>query len=57
MEILIERGTQLDSQNNDGNAALHVAASNQYTECIRVLIHHGCDVNIQVVVTITELSL
>lgn len=50
--MLIERGAQLDSCNNSGKTALHFATSYQLPECMRFLIQHGCNVNIQVVLTL-----
>ena len=46
--MLIAKGAQLDAQTNSGRTALHLAASSQFTECCRLLIDAGCDVNIQV---------
>ncbi len=48
IDMLIERGIQLDSQNLSGWTALHYAVFQQQPECMRKLIHHGCDINIQV---------
>jgi len=48
IDMLIEKGIQLDSQNLSGWTALHYAVFQQQPECMRKLIHHGCDVNIQV---------
>ena len=44
----IAKGVQLDSQNRSGKTALHLAVSNQFTECCYLLIDAGCDVNLQV---------
>jgi len=46
--MLIANGVQLDIQNRSGKTALHLAVSNQFTECCRLLIDAGCDVNLQV---------
>jgi len=46
--MLIERGAHLDSRNHSGKTALHIAVSDQSTDCIRLLIQRGCNVNIQV---------
>jgi len=46
--MLIAKGIQLDCKNRSGKTALHLAVSNQFTECCRFLTDAGCDVNIQV---------
>ncbi len=48
LEILIDRGAQIDSLNDFGHTALHLATYYQFTEGVRLLIQRGCDVNIQV---------
>jgi len=48
VELLIERGANLDSQTNSGKAALHFAVSSVWADGIRLLIKSGCDLNIQV---------
>lgn len=47
--MLIERGAPLDGfVNGAKKSPLHVAIINQFTECARLLIQNGCDVNLQV---------
>lgn len=46
--MLINRGVQLDSQTECGKTALHFAVSHVSTDCIRLLVKGGCDLNIQV---------
>jgi len=46
--MLIAYGVQLDCQNRCGKTVLQLAVSNQFTDCCRLLIDAGCDVNIQV---------
>ena len=45
--MLIEKGADVDVQTECGKTALHIAVSNQLTECSRLLIDAGCDVNCQ----------
>lgn len=48
LELLIAKGVQLDSLSTGGKSALLIAVVNQFTDCARLLVQHGCDVNIQV---------
>ena len=51
LELLIRKGANLDCQNVDGWTPLHVALVCQYKECVmcvRILIQHGCNINLQV---------
>ena len=48
LQVLIEKGAQIDSQTNFGSTALHVAVNNQDTDCVRLLIQRGCNINLQV---------
>lgn len=48
IELLVEKGAQLDSQNNGGMTAVHSAVCCQYTDCLLLLIKLGCDVNLEV---------
>jgi len=50
LEILIERGAQLDALNQTKNSPLDLAIYNQFTSCARLLIQHGCNVNLKVLV-------
>ena len=49
LELLIAKGAQLDSRDHIGRTALHFAVNLEGSECLRLLIHHGCDINIQVI--------
>ena len=55
--MLIANGVQLDYQNRSGKTALHLAVSNQFTECCRLLIDAGCNVNSQVLYCLIHLHL
>lgn len=46
--MLIHKGAQIDSQSNLGSTALHFAVKYQQTDCVRLLIQRGCNVNLQV---------
>ena len=48
LEILIERGAQLDALNQTKNSPFDIAIYNQFTSCARLLIQHGCNVNLKV---------
>ena len=39
---------ELDSKTKSGETAFDMAIANELKECVRLLIKHGCDVNIQV---------
>lgn len=41
------RGAPIDAVNNSKCSALHVAVNKQHAACVRILLHHGCDVNLQ----------
>ncbi|XP_043266609.1 E3 ubiquitin-protein ligase MIB2-like [Venturia canescens] len=47
MEFLLSLGAPNDAVNNGRCSALHVAANIQHSGCVRVLLCHGCDVNLQ----------
>lgn len=47
--MLIEKGADLDVRTDSGTTALHMAVSNQFTECSRLLIHAGCGFNFKVI--------
>lgn len=47
MELLLSRGAAIDSVNNGKCSALHVAVNKQHSECVRTLLRHGCNVNLQ----------
>ena len=52
LEFLLKRNVQLDVQTLRGKTPLHIAVQNNFTELARLLIHHGCDVNVQVCKTL-----
>ncbi len=54
LKLLIENGANLNSKDDDGNTALHLAAWKKFTECSLLLINAGCDVNIQVYLMISK---
>ncbi len=55
--MLIEVKIKLDSRTESGETALDLAINNGHKECARLLILHGCDVNIKVYFTILSLLL
>lgn len=48
LEILMKSGAQLNKQTDLGKTALHFSVSNLNTDCMRLLIQRGCDLNLQV---------
>jgi len=48
MELLLSRGARINALNNGECSTLHVAVNKQHLECVRVLLTHRADVNIQV---------
>lgn len=46
--MLIDKGAQINSQTELGRTAVHLALGYQSKEILRLLIYHGCDVNLQV---------
>ena len=49
LEMLIEAGVKLNSTTSSGETALDIAVAKEYKVCAELLIHHGCNVNLQVV--------
>lgn len=47
MELLLSRGAAINAVNNGRCSALHVAVNKQHAQCVRVLLRHHCDVNLQ----------
>ena len=43
VEFLLEQGENVNSQNNDGNTALHIALRNHYFEMVDLLIKSQAD--------------
>ncbi len=46
--MLLQRNVQLDVLTLSGKTPLHMAVKNRMTESVRLLIHRGSDVNVQV---------
>ena len=47
-EILLGKGASINAVNKGGCSTLHVAVNKQQVKCVKTLLHHKCDVNIQV---------
>lgn len=47
VQLLIDRGTNLDAQDSDGNTVLHIATHRGLAELVPILINGGADVNIR----------
>lgn len=47
MELLLSRGAAINAVNNGKCSALHVAVNKQHAQCVKVLLRHHCDVNLQ----------
>ena len=45
LELLLKKGAQLESCDKAGKTALFIAAANQFTDCLDLLIQYGADVN------------
>ena len=48
MELLLKKGAAIDALNNGECSTLHVAVNKQHLDCVRVLLQHKANVNIQV---------
>ena len=48
LQLLLSKGAKINALNNGGCSTLHVAVNKQHVACVRALLNHGCDVNIQV---------
>jgi len=48
LKLLIERGVNLNSKDDEGKTPLDYAILWKFTECSRLLIDAGCNINIQV---------
>ncbi|OCL05848.1 ankyrin, partial [Glonium stellatum] len=46
VRLLIEKGADVNAKNNEGEAALHLAARNEHALVARLLIAGGADVNL-----------
>lgn len=47
-ELLLQKGAGIDALNKGGCSTLHVAVNKQHLKCVKVLLKHKCNVNIQV---------
>jgi ankyrin repeat protein len=47
MLALLERGADVNAEDNDGRTPLHWAALNNKADCVRVLLDRGADVNVR----------
>ncbi|KJV55798.1 ankyrin repeat family protein [Orientia chuto str. Dubai] len=47
IKLLLEHGTNIDSQNLLGETALHISTSKGYIDAIKTLIQHGSNINLQ----------
>lgn len=47
MDILLQNGANINAVNKGGCSTLHVAVNKQHLDCVKVLLDHNCDVNIQ----------
>ena len=45
MRALIEKGADVNTENNNGETPLHVSATNGHLEVVRALLEKGADVN------------
>jgi E3 ubiquitin-protein ligase mind-bomb len=48
MELLLQKGANINALNNGECSTLHVAVNKQHQDCVRVLLKRRADVNIQV---------
>ena len=51
MELLLKKGAAIDALNNGECSTLHVAVNKQHLDCVRVLLQHKANVNIQVCIS------
>lgn len=47
MELLLSRGAPMNTMNNGKCSALHVAVNKKHVQCVKFLLRHQCDVNLQ----------
>ena len=48
LEILLERGAEVDIRNNSGQTALHIAVAKKFTAYFLILNEYKADSNVQV---------
>lgn len=48
MELLLQTKAKINTLNRGRCSALHVAVNKQHIECVKVLLKHKCNINIQV---------
>lgn len=48
MDLLLKKGADIDTVNKARCSPLHVAVNKQHLDCVKVLLKHHCNVNIQV---------
>ena len=48
LEILLEKGAEVDVRNNSGQTALHIAVIKKFTACFLKLNDYKADPNVQV---------
>ena len=48
LEILLEKGAEVDIRNNSGQTALHIAVAKKFTACFLKLNDYEADPNVQV---------
>ena len=54
LELLIKKGANINATNSGQCSALHVAINKQHLKCVRLLLKYKCDVNIQVLYSMTR---
>ena len=50
-EFLLSKGARINTVNKGGCSTLHVAVNKQQVKCVKILLRHRCDVNIQVIIS------
>jgi len=55
MSLLLQSGAQVNAVNSSQCSALHIAVNKQHVRCVQVLLRHGCDVNVQVTCSISNI--
>lgn len=47
MELLIEKGSEINAKDDDGNTPLHIASYGDSFKILKSLLKHGSNVDIQ----------